>query len=106
MQNVSINQRVKISHNCLFGHIRSKTGEKQDFIVLFKLSDFFTAFPNIQEGEKYMSYKDAQKIKQILEEKYINAFKEDTWIKKDFIESVIKGQDPFKNIKKKDDMER
>ena len=30
MQNVSINQRVKISHNCLFGHIRSKTGEKQD----------------------------------------------------------------------------
>ena len=33
-------------------------------------------------------------------------FKEDSWIKKEFIESILKGEDPLKNIKKKDDMER
>ena len=41
-----------------------------------------------------------------LEEKYIKTFKEDSWIKKEFIESILKGEDPLKNIKKKDDMER
>ena len=62
--------------------------------------------PEFQESEKYMSYKDTQKIKNTLEEKYINTFKEDSWIKKEFIESILKGEDPLKNIKKKDDMER
>ena len=62
--------------------------------------------PEFQESEKYMSYKDTQKIKKTLEEKYINTFKEDSWIKKEFIESILKDEDPLKNIKKKDDMER
>ena len=62
--------------------------------------------PEFQESEKYMSYKDTQKIKNTLEEKYINTFKEDSWIKKESIESILKGEDPLKNIKKKDDMER
>ena len=41
-----------------------------------------------------------------LRQAYINTFKEDSWIKKEFIESILKGEDPLKNIKKKDDMER
>ena len=33
IQNVSISQWVKMSHNCLSGHIKPKTGEKQDFMA-------------------------------------------------------------------------
>ncbi len=62
--------------------------------------------PEFQEGKNYMSYKDAQKIKSILEDKYIDSLKEDSWIKKEFIESVIKGENPLNNLKKKNDMER
>ena len=62
--------------------------------------------PEFQESETYISYKDTQKVKKTIEGKYINDLKEDTWIKKDFIESVIKGQNPLNTIKKKCDMER
>ena len=62
--------------------------------------------PEFQEGKTYISYKEAQRVKKILEEKYLDTFKEDLWIKKEFIENVIKGQDPLNNLKKKCDMER
>ena len=62
--------------------------------------------PEFQEGKNYMSYKDTQKIKKILEEKYIDIIEEDSWIKKDFIESIVKGKNPLIESNKKCDMER
>ena len=62
--------------------------------------------PEFQESEKYMSYKDTQKIKNTLEEKYINNYKKYSRIKKEFIESIVKGKKPLIESNEKCDMER
>lgn len=55
--------------------------------------DYEELLPEFQEGERYMSYKEAQKVKDILEEKYLDSFEDDSWIKKEIIEKVIRGED-------------
>lgn len=56
-------------------------------------NDYEELVPEFQEGERYMSYKEAQKVKSILEEKYLDSFEDDSWIKKEVIEKVIRGDD-------------
>ena len=69
-------------------------------------NDYEELIPEFQEGKIYMSYKQAEKIKNIIEKKYIDFIKEDSWINRDFIEKIINGKDPTINIKKEHSMER
>jgi len=69
-------------------------------------NDYKELIPEFQEGIEYMSYSKANEIKKIIEEQYIDLIKDNTWIKKEFIECVIKGKNPLLESKKKDEMER